>query len=118
MRISRKPRDPVEFRSLDGSITKRPYPATPNVDHVPPVFEIIDERTGKVDDGESMDFFLGGAGVGIQRRVSTLRLDGYSQQLRIQRVTPEEFAGSYAAGVYGNTEFGVFCAKRAKPVAR
>ena len=118
MRISRKPRDPVQFRGLDGSITKKPYPPTPNVDHVPPVFEIIDEKTGKVDDGESMDFFLDGAGVSIPSRVSILRFDGYSQQLRIQRVSPEGFAGSYAAGVFGNTEFGVFCAKRATPIAR
>jgi hypothetical protein len=118
MRISRKPKDSLELRGLDGSITKRPYPATPNAGHVPPVFEIIDEKTGKVDDAESMDFGLAGAGVAIPRRVSTLRFDGYSQQLRIRSSNADGFAGSYAAGVFGNTEFGVFCARRANPIAK
>lgn len=118
MRISRKPRDPLEFRGRDGSITKRPYPATPNVEHVPPVFEIIDEKTGKVDDAESMDFIVGGAGADIPRRVSTLRFDGYSQHLRVRSMNADGFVGSYSAGVFSENEFGVFCARRAKPIAK
>jgi hypothetical protein len=116
MRISRKPRDSVEFRGRDGVITKSAYPSPPTGDHIPPVFEIIDEETGRVDDEASMDFIVGGAGAGIPRRVSTLRLDGYSQHLRITRIDVGGFVGSYSAGVFSEDEFGVFCARGVKPI--
>ena len=114
MRISRKPRDPVEMQGLNGRRQLVPYPVPSSPVQLPPVFEILDEKTGKIDDNASMDFILGG--VPIERRASQLRFDGYTQSLTIRRISREGFAGSYSAGVFRENEFGVFCAKRVPPI--
>ena len=114
MRLSRKPRDPIAFLN-----PKRTYerPVPKGLAHPLPVFEIVDE-TGKLDDDAALSFFLEGAGQEIERRSSVMILDGFSQSLVIRELDTSGFSGIYAAGVYGPTEFGVFCAARIPPPVR
>ena len=115
MRISRIPRDPLIMQGRDGTRTSHPFPIQPGLAHLPPVFEIINGRTGEPDDAASLDFSVEGAGVTVESRVTALRFDGFNQSLHIHNLDSSGFSGSYAAGVFGDDEFGVFCARRVTP---
>jgi hypothetical protein len=55
---------------------------------------------------------------GIPRNVlrdpRIVQLDGFYQNLTILSITDEGFAGSYVAGVFGDSDFGYFCARHVK----
>jgi hypothetical protein len=92
-----------------------PRASTPNRAHKkqPLVFEIIDEDTRKADDERSLDFIVIGAGDYVARKSNRYQLDGYTTSLKILKVAPVGFFGSWSAGVFGPSEFGYFCARRA-----
>jgi hypothetical protein len=103
----------LSYAFPDRSIYGKPIPPETRARSKPQhVFEIIDNKTGKVDDRASLDFWIKGAGVDIGRKSGLMQLDGFSYWLNILRVTPTGFFGSWEAGVFGFTEFGYFCARR------
>ncbi len=93
-------------RSRQRFYAKSPYTKAP------PVFEIIDETTEQPDESRSQVLWINGAGLEIRRKLGRSFGSEYSESLRILRVTSSGFFGNWAAGVYGPSEFGYFCALR------
>jgi hypothetical protein len=103
----------LSYAFPDRSVYGKPIPPETRALSKPPhVFEIIDQSTGKVDDRGSLNFWIRGPGVEIGRKSGLMQFDGYSNSLKIRRVTASGFSGSWSAGVFADSEFGYFCARR------
>jgi hypothetical protein len=54
--------------------------------------------------------------IGIPRNVvrdpRIMQFDGFYQNLTILNITDSGFYGSFVAGVFGDSSFGYFCARR------
>jgi hypothetical protein len=69
---------------------------------------------GRVDLERTMETGIDGISRNVLRDPAIIQLDGFYQNLTILNITDTWFGGSYVAGVFGDSDFGYFCARRVK----
>jgi hypothetical protein len=84
-------------------------PASPAT--FPQSFELID-RNGNVAASRTMGMSIIGIPRNVVRDPRIMQFDGFYQNLTILNITDSGFYGSFVAGVFGDSSFGYFCARR------
>jgi hypothetical protein len=78
---------------------------------LPQSFELIDSD-GNVDASGTMEISIIGIPRNVVRDPRIMQFDGFYQNLTILNITDSGFYGSFVAGVFGDSSFGYFCARR------
>jgi hypothetical protein len=98
---------PPRWKAPAGSRTGDPMPRAHS-------FEVVDAK-GNVDGPRTTEFFLSYIPQNIVRSPDIIQLDGFYNNLKILSATAAGFYGSYVSGVFGDSEFGYFCARGGSP---
>ncbi len=82
--------------------------------HLKPIghsFEVL-KKSGEADTEATSVLSIIGISKNIARNPQILTFDGPYDNLTIEHVTESGFSGSYVGGVFGDSNFGYFCAVR------
>ena len=89
-------------------------PRPPVLERVRHSFEVL-SQSGQVDIEATSMLSIFGISQNLAKNPLVVRLDGYYENLTIDHITESGFSGSYVAGVFGDSVFGFFCARRNSP---